>query len=87
MVLQALIDRLKGARELTIKRLYKLVLRKALGNFLAGQLGVDQLNVQLVVEDEGGGGDGSSTPTRQGFVQLTDLEVNATALNAYLVGQ
>ena len=33
-------ERLKGARELTLKRLYKLVLRKALGNFLAGQRGV-----------------------------------------------
>ena len=36
-----MLDRLRGARELTLKRLYKLALRKALGNFLAGQLGVD----------------------------------------------
>lgn len=38
---QGVLDRLRGARELTLKRLYKLALRKALGNFLAGQLGVD----------------------------------------------
>lgn len=36
-----MLDRLRGARELTLKRLYKLALRKALGSFLAGQLGVD----------------------------------------------
>lgn len=41
LIIQGIIDRLKGARELTIKRLYKLVLRKALGSFLAGQLGVE----------------------------------------------
>jgi len=84
MVLQGIIDRLKGARELTIKRLYKLVLRKALGNFLAGQLGVDQLDVKLIVLEDT---PSSSSSTRQGYVQLTDLEVNADALNVYLESQ
>jgi len=90
MVLQGIIDRLKGARELTIKRLYKLVLRKALGNFLAGQLGVDQLDVKLIILEDTPSSPGtspSSTPTRQGYVQLTDLEVNSDALNVYLATQ
>eukprot|EP00624_Nannochloropsis_granulata_P003123 evm.model.NODE_25904_length_47336_cov_19.557947.13 len=88
MVLQRIVDRLKGARELTIKRLYKLVLRKALGNFLAGQLGVDQLDVKLIILEDSPSSPGTSpSSTRQGYVQLTDLEINADALNEFLASQ
>jgi len=88
MVLQSIVDRLKGAREVTIKRLYKLVLRKALGNFLAGQLGVDQLDVKLIVLEDTPSSPGTfPSSTRQGCVQLTDLEINVDPLNGFLASQ
>lgn len=43
-----------------------------------------QLDVQLVAADDSSSASG---PTRLGLIQLTDLEVNAAALNGYLEGR
>lgn len=45
-----------------------------------------QLDVQLVAAEDSGSSS-ASAPTRLGLVQLTDLEVNAAALNGYLEGR
>src|SRR6056297_1215018 len=90
MVLQAFVDRLRGVQEITVKRLYKFVLKKALGKFLAGQLGVDQLDVKFIVlEDDRTSAPPSpgAPPARRGYVQLRDIVMNVEAVNALLTDQ
>lgn len=77
-------------QEITVKRLYKFVLKKALGKFLAGQLGVDQLDVKFIVlEDDTTSAPPSpgAPPARRGYVQLRDIVMNVEAVNALLTDQ